>query len=175
MRFLKQIETLFRAGTAGSLSDAQLLDRFLEHPREDAQAAFTALVDRHGAMVLRICRQILRDEQDAEDAAQATFLVLARRVARSAGASRSPAGCTASHFALLPRPGLRPHVGARTSAEGEKCEPRAMLLLGNSNPSKTKTIGRNSTLSSNSWPNPSAIPSSSVISTASVRSRQPHN
>jgi RNA polymerase sigma factor (sigma-70 family) len=79
MRFVKQIETLFRTGTAGGLSDGQLLERFLERRGEDAEAAFAALVDRHGAMVLRVCRQILRGEEDAEDAAQATFLVLARR------------------------------------------------------------------------------------------------
>ncbi len=79
MRFLNQIETLFRAGTAGGLTDGQLLERFLERRGEGAEAAFAALVDRHGAMVLRLCRQILSSEEDAEDAAQATFLVLARR------------------------------------------------------------------------------------------------
>ncbi len=78
MEFLKQIETLFRTGTAGGLTDAQLLDCFLEHRGDDAEAAFATLVDRHGAMVLRVCRQILQNEQDAEDAAQATFLVLAQ-------------------------------------------------------------------------------------------------
>ena len=60
MEFLKQIETLFRTGTAGGLTDGQLLERFLERRDEDAEAAFAALVDRHGAMVLRVCRQILR-------------------------------------------------------------------------------------------------------------------
>ena len=62
MKFLKQIETLFRTGTAGGLTDGQLLERFLERRDEDAEAAFAALVDRHGAMVLRVCRQVLRDE-----------------------------------------------------------------------------------------------------------------
>jgi RNA polymerase sigma factor (sigma-70 family) len=79
MEFLRHIETLFRSGTAGGLTDEQLLDRFLVGRGEDAEAAFAALVDRHGAMVLRLCRQILRGEEDAEDAAQAAFLVLARR------------------------------------------------------------------------------------------------
>ena len=79
MEFFKQIETLFRIGTAGGLTDGQLLERFIERRGEDAEVAFAALVDRHGGMVLRLCRRILRGEEDAEDAAKATFLVLARR------------------------------------------------------------------------------------------------
>jgi RNA polymerase sigma factor (sigma-70 family) len=79
MKLLKQIETLFRAGTSGGLSDAELLERFVQLRDEAAESAFAALVDRHGAMVLRVCRQVLADDHDAEDAAQATFLVLARR------------------------------------------------------------------------------------------------
>ena len=79
MKLLKQIETLFHTGTAGGLTDGQLLERFVQRRDEAAEAAFAALVDRHGAMVLRVCRQVLGDEHDAQDASQATFLVLARR------------------------------------------------------------------------------------------------
>jgi RNA polymerase sigma factor (sigma-70 family) len=68
------------------MSDGQLLARFVRCRDELAEAAFTALVQRHGPMVLRVCRQVVGDGHAAEDAFQATFLVLARR----AGAIRQP-------------------------------------------------------------------------------------
>jgi RNA polymerase sigma-70 factor (ECF subfamily) len=79
MKLLKQIDALFRAGTALGLTDGELLERFIQRHEETAEAAFATLVERHGPMVLRVCRQVLRNEHDAEEAAQAAFLVLARR------------------------------------------------------------------------------------------------
>src|SRR5262249_31242399 len=61
-------------------TDGQLLERFADRRDEAAaEAAFAALVARHGAMVLRVCQHVLGDEHAAQDASQATFLVLARR------------------------------------------------------------------------------------------------
>src|SRR5215831_11606307 len=62
-----------------SLSDEELLDWFLNRADGSAEAAFRAIVVRHGPMVLGVCRHILNQLQDAEDAFQATFLVLARK------------------------------------------------------------------------------------------------
>src|SRR4051812_27739019 len=61
------------------LSDEQLLDRFLNQDDEAAEAAFREIVARHGPMVLGVCRHVLNQHQDAEDAFQATFVVLARK------------------------------------------------------------------------------------------------
>ena len=76
---LKQFPMLCQLGVVGNLSDGQLLESFLAGNKETAEASFTALVARHGPMVLRVCRQILGNADDAQDAFQATFLVLVRR------------------------------------------------------------------------------------------------
>ncbi len=70
------IERIFRGETVSGLSEWQLLERYLE--RRD-EIAFEALVARHGPMVLAVCRRMLADHGDVEDAFQATFLVLVRR------------------------------------------------------------------------------------------------
>jgi DNA-directed RNA polymerase specialized sigma24 family protein len=76
---LRNLTTLCTAVALGNLSDEQLLERFIELSDDVAEAAFATLVQRHGAMVLGVCHRVLRDVHAAEDAFQATFLVLARK------------------------------------------------------------------------------------------------
>ncbi len=79
---LRQINRLLTGGSVTGFSDAQLLERFVAG---DDTAAFEALVARHGSMVLSVCRGILNDPNDAEDAFQATFLILIRKAATFRG------------------------------------------------------------------------------------------
>ncbi len=91
------LDHLQQAG--GGLTDGQLLGRFVATRDE---ASFAALVRRHGPMVLGVCRRVLHDAHDAEDAFQATFLILARKA--GSVVQRESLGCwlyqVAYHTAL---------------------------------------------------------------------------
>ena len=82
---LGQIRTLFNEGRIGTMTDEQLLEQFAARralaaeASEAAECAFEAIVLRHGPMVLAVCRRVLHDTHEVEDAFQATFLILARR------------------------------------------------------------------------------------------------
>src|SRR4051812_42298634 len=75
--FLHHLTRQMAADALADQSDRQLVERALAAPDE---AVFLAILRRHGPMVLRVCRRVLRHEQDAEDAFQATFLVLAGKL-----------------------------------------------------------------------------------------------
>ena len=105
------------------LTDRQLLD---EYVRDQDAGAFRSLVARHGAAVLRVCRGVLRDSYEAEDAFQATFLVLVRK----APAIRDPEALGAWLRGGAYRVAVRARRGAarrraieRTQAEMSQHEP----------------------------------------------------
>ncbi|MGC8642240.1 MAG: sigma-70 family RNA polymerase sigma factor [Isosphaeraceae bacterium] len=77
--FNRDIEALFQLGVLAGKSDGQLLERFNSRQAGASEAAFEEIVRRHGAMVLGVCHRALGNRDAAEDAFQATFLVLALR------------------------------------------------------------------------------------------------
>ena len=80
---LRDLRVLYDVGSSVGLTDRQLLERFQSASRVDdrdvAESALTALVERHSAMVWNVCRSLIRDRHDVEDAFQATFLILIRK------------------------------------------------------------------------------------------------
>ncbi len=94
------LERLFTSGSVAGLTEAGLLERFVNDRDE---SAFEAIVARHGPMVLGVCRGRLRDPRDVEDAFQATFLVLARR----AGSIKQPERLGTRQFGTATRVALR--------------------------------------------------------------------
>ena len=106
---MQQIGRLFLEGTSIGSSEGELLDRFV---RAHDESAFEALVARHGPMVLGVCRQLLRDPNDVDDAFQATFLVLVRKAAYSA--TVRPAGQLAV-WRRLPRGDACAQPGSQTN------------------------------------------------------------
>jgi RNA polymerase sigma factor (sigma-70 family) len=105
------------AGASGELSDQQFVERFLG---DRDPAVFEAIVRRHGPMVYRVCRGVLRQEQDAEDVFQATFLVLAQnlRAVRRQASLASWLHGVARRLALKAR--------ARAEAAGRRGPPPAV-------------------------------------------------
>jgi RNA polymerase sigma factor (sigma-70 family) len=102
---IKDLRILFTAGTVGSLSDGELLECYVS--RRD-EVAFEALMERHGPMVFQVCRSVLSDPHDAQDAFQATFLVLARR----AGSIRERGSVASWLFGVAGRVAARARVAA---------------------------------------------------------------
>jgi RNA polymerase sigma factor (sigma-70 family) len=76
---LRPLRTLWSVGAVRELGDGQLLERFATSRGEGAELAFAELVERHGGMVFSVCRSVLSHRHDAQDAFQATFLVLVKK------------------------------------------------------------------------------------------------
>ena len=120
---LRQLRRL--AAPDGAVGDGLLLERFLSRRDEDA---FAALVRRHGPLVLGVCRRVLRQDQDAEDAFQAVFLVLARK----AGSIRKHESVGSWLYEVAYRIAVKARAGAaqRRAYERQAAEmPRAETSL----------------------------------------------
>jgi RNA polymerase sigma factor (sigma-70 family) len=102
---LRWLDPTGREGACALMSDGRLIEHFLARPGATSEAAFEALVRRHGPLVLSLCRGVLRNDQDAADAFQATFLVLTRRASKIRDPDRLAAwlGRVARRIALRSR------------------------------------------------------------------------
>jgi RNA polymerase sigma factor (sigma-70 family) len=110
---LRQIRRLTGVPAAAELSDAEALERFA---RRQDEGAFTALVRRHGPMVLGVCRRVLGNVHDAEDAFQATFLILARK----AGSISKPEALVGWLYEVARRTAERARASARARRYHER-------------------------------------------------------
>src|SRR5206468_30970 len=103
---LHYVRRLHGPAEGPACGDGRLLERFA---RRGEEAAFEALLRRHGPMVLGVCRRLLPDAHEAEDAFQATFLLLVRK----AGALRRPESLGPWLHGVARRTALRAHAARR--------------------------------------------------------------
>jgi RNA polymerase sigma factor (sigma-70 family) len=117
---LRSLRALFAAGTATGLTDGELLEWYTAKRAESAEAAmaaetaFATLLDRHGAMVWGVCCRVLGNVHEAEDAFQATFLVLVRK----AGSVRVDGSLGRWLYGVAHRVALRARAEARRRGAG---------------------------------------------------------
>jgi hypothetical protein len=89
----RHLRDLVSADGTSNLSDSDLLAHFL---RDRDERAFTALVRRHGPLMLGVCRHVLRNPAEADDPFQATFLIRAQKALPLPAARPCSAGCIRS-------------------------------------------------------------------------------
>jgi RNA polymerase sigma factor (sigma-70 family) len=124
---LRHIRRLTLPPVAQGLTDVQLLERFCQGREE---AAFATLMHRHGGLVWGVCRHVLRQEQDAEDAFQATFLVLAQQAAAIRKREALPSWLHGTAFRIAMR--AKRDAGRRRTRE-------ARVEAGRPNPSSSES------------------------------------
>ncbi len=135
---VRQLGSLFESGSVAGWSDRQLIDRFLARRDTAGEAAFAALVARHGPMVLDVCRQLLGDRHHAEDAFQAVFLVLARK----AGSIRDPDLLGNWLYGVSLRTARKAKVRLARRRASERCDAMTGSELGSTVPADQAAIDR---------------------------------
>ncbi len=123
---VRPIPSICRLGAVGGLSDGELLGRFVARQGEPAELAFATLVARHGPMVYGVCRSVLGNNHDAQDAFQATFLVLVQR----AGAVRRRESVGSWLYGVALRVATCAKIAAarRRAARGTRLQPAGGTL-----------------------------------------------
>ena len=142
-QLMKSWRTLLEAGPVAAMTDAMLLERFAARRDAAGEAAFAALVARHGPMVRRLCRRWLGDPHDADDAFQATFLVLSRR----AGSIRHPERLASWLYGTAHRTSRKLEAQSSSRRRHEAGAARS-----NRCPATTRAGSRRSRSSSMRWP-----------------------
>ena len=132
------LRALWGVGVVSGLSDGQLIDRIGTGHGEAAELSFQLLVERHGPMVLRVCQRMLNDPNDAEDAFQATFLVLlaartpdsesrvSRELAARCGGARRGTG-QGRRVAATPDRAAGSSAGGRTERRRERLDLESLI------------------------------------------------
>jgi len=120
---LRHIRHLASSGNSSGPTDCQLLEKYLLDGDEEA---FAVLVRRHGAMVLGVCRRVLRNLADAEDAFQATFLVLVSNASRIV----NPESVGSWLHGVAYRTAIKAKVAARRRRAAERQAPLAATVEG---------------------------------------------
>ncbi len=127
---VQTVGTLFQLGTTAEWSDGDLLDRFVAGEEQARASAFEVLIDRHGSMVLDVCRNVLRNEHEAEDAFQATFLILAQQ----AQSIRKRGSVGSWLFGVASRVAARARVNAARQMARERASARIVSVPATSDP-----------------------------------------
>ncbi len=139
--YLRDMHTLFEAGTVSGLTDRQLLQRFKGERGPSAEAAFEALVLRHGPMVMRVCRNALgRSRRRSMTHFRRRFSCLSESASRSAGWTRWGAGSSAWRRGWLAALGWKRLGDARLNS-GAGCESRRLPIMESDHPSDVHDLG----------------------------------
>jgi zinc protease len=118
---VESLGRLFATGTATAMGEAELLERFVS---QGDPTGFEVILQRHGPMVLRVCRRVLDDPNDVDDAFQATFLILVKK----ADSIRDREALGTWLYGVARRVAVRARVNARRRQSRERSDVEAVAI-----------------------------------------------